>query len=197
MKSDENVSKEYLGEIIKGYCEISEQSLSELEKICRLKFALKGECLEKAGTIPRSFYFIYQGLVRSYTLSKEGKEITKIFFDKGGFPGNIVSLLQNEESIFFIQALEDTAYLELDYKQYRKLIYENIEIARFHIAYIERHWIIEKEPQDISLRSEEAYERYLKFTENYPNLINRISLGQIASYLGITQTQLSRIRKKS
>jgi len=72
-------------------------------------------------------------------------------------------------------------------------IAEHPDIATFYIKYIELHWIIEKEPLEISLRADTAKTRYDEFLRKYPNLGGRLKKHHIASYLGITPTQLSRI----
>lgn len=187
----------YFREVLEGYSAFSDETWSKVESLCSIKSVVKGEHLDVAGEKAKSFYFLNEGLVRSYIISDEGKEITKVFFDKGGLPGNIVSMLKGENNKFFIEALEDCSCIEISFDGYRELLKENFELAKFHIAYIERHWIMEAEVWDLSQRSDEAGERYEFFKKRYPQILDRITLGQIASYLGISQTQLSRIRKKS
>jgi hypothetical protein len=60
--------------------------------------------------------------------------------------------------------------------------------------YLEIHWVVEKEPQEISLRYESAKSRYLQFLHQYPTLESRLKQHEIAAYLGVIPTQLSRIR---
>ena len=58
---------------------------------------------------------------------------------------------------------------------------------------MERHWLIDKEPYEISLRNDSAKTRYDEFLKKYPQLVKRLKKHHIAAYLGITPTQLSRI----
>jgi len=102
-------------------------------------------------------------------------------------------MLSNTPNIFTITALENTTVLEYDFLEFRKLALTHIDIAAFYIAYMELHWIIEKEPLEISLRYDTANKRYDDFLKKYPNLVKRLKKHHIASYLGITPTQLSRI----
>lgn len=193
--SNEQLAQKYFKSIISSYFKLSDMSWRNILQISSLKKLSKDNALEYIGEKTNSFYFIVDGLVRSFTLTKDGKETTKIFFEKGGFPGNIVSKLNDKQNKFTIEALENITYFEINYLKYRELITNDPEIAQFHIAYIELNWIKEKEELDLSLRTEDASVRYQKFMKKHPNIYHRIPLGHIASYLGITQTQLSRIRK--
>ncbi len=65
----------------------------------------------------------------------------------------------------------------------------------YHISYMEKHWVLEREPLEVSLLGDEGRERYLKFVKRYKHMIDRIPLYHIASRIGVTATQLSRIRK--
>jgi hypothetical protein len=64
-----------------------------------------------------------------------------------------------------------------------------------HIHYLEVHWLLEKEPKEISYLQYEAKARYLKFLDVFQAILPRLPQYHIASYLGITPTQLSRIKK--
>ena len=67
---------------------------------------------------------------------------------------------------------------------------------RFQINYLETHWLLEKEPKEIGYLQFEAKDRYLTFLDDFNHIANRLPQYHIASYLGITPTQLSRIRKE-
>ncbi len=102
-------------------------------------------------------------------------------------------MLANEPSLFYIAAIEKTYTIEYDFFEFQKLFAFHPDIAMFYIRYIERHWIIEKEPLEIAFRTETGAKRYDDFLEKYPGLVKRLKKHHIASYLGITPTQLSRI----
>jgi ribosome-interacting GTPase 1 len=98
-------------------------------------------------------------------------------------------------SNFTIKALEDCILININYKKYITLINENDDLKNFYIAHLEKNWIIEKEQREIAFVMENATERYVKLLEKNPDIADRIPLLHIASHLGITPTQLSRIRK--
>jgi CRP-like cAMP-binding protein len=102
-------------------------------------------------------------------------------------------MLAGTPSAFSIVALEDTKVLSYKFAEFKKLTQQHGDIASFYIHYIERHWIIEKEPLEISFRYDTARKRYTDFLSAHPGLVRRLKKHQIASYLGITPTQLSRL----
>lgn len=108
----------------------------------------------------------------------------------------MVALLTESKSHFGIQALEDSHLLQINFKEYRQLLDDHEDLKWFHIHYLERHWIIEKEQREVALVQHSASERYLYFKAKNAALLNRIPQFHIASHLGITPTQLSRIRKQ-
>ncbi|MFV0467563.1 MAG: Crp/Fnr family transcriptional regulator, partial [Dysgonomonas sp.] len=106
-----------------------------------------------------------------------------------------VSALINEPSNFALEAIEQSTIISFDYKKFRQLIDEHIDLKNFYIAYLEKNWVIDKEKRELEIVLKEAKERYLEFINSHPNIETRIPLHYIASHLGITPTQLSRIRK--
>jgi len=155
----------------------------------------KQECLCRFGDISEDLYFVVDGLLRAYILDEEGHEYNKNFFIENTFAGSMVSLLTKEPSYFEIEALEDSMVIAIDYEKFRALLLEAEDLKLFQIYYLEQNWLIEKESREIALVQQNADERYRTFLEKYPNLENRIPQYLIASHLGITPTQLSRIRK--
>ena len=181
---------------IESYSQIQDNTWIELQKHCFCKQMGKGEILYNTGAIPTSFGYIYSGLLRAFTIDENGNEYSKIFFDQGSFPGSMASLLQSEPSQFTINTLEPSVIIEISFAGYRNLLRKNHDLALFHISYLEKNWVIAKEAREVEIVMEDATERYRKFLNDYPRLQGRIQQYHIASHLGITPTQLSRIRKK-
>jgi len=108
----------------------------------------------------------------------------------------MVALLLNEPSTFNIETLEDSQLILINHQGYRELLNDSIDLQRYHINYLEKHWLINQEMREVSLIQESATKRYQHFLAYNAKLDNRLPLFHIASHLGITPTQLSRIRKK-
>ncbi len=96
--------------------------------------------------------------------------------------------------MFTIKALEPSVVLEYNFNDFKQLTEKYSDIAAMYIRYMELHWIIEKEPLEIAFRSDTAKTRYIQFLKNYPTLEPRLKQHEVAAFLGITPTQLSRIR---
>lgn len=187
---------EYLKETIDSYHLISSKTWNELKKISEYIEINKNDSIDYINERSNSFFFVAKGLLRAFTVDEKGGEYNKIFFTEGMFPGSMISLLKNEPSQLEIQALENCALIKIDFKKYRELLLKSEDLKLFQIYYLEKNWLIKMELKDISFVQKDAHERYEDFLEAFPNLEARLPQYHIASHLGITPTQLSRIRKK-
>jgi len=201
MTSSNNESEnsfQFLLDTMNTYAPISEKTWNDLKGICRLKEIKKDEEIVSLGEKTSSIYFVVKGIFRAYVLGgEEGeREVVKNFFDEGRFPASITSMLKNEESNFCIQALEKSIVIDINFKKYRELLKKYDDFKWYHIQYLEKHWLLEREPQELSLLNDEGKQRYLNFLSQYPGVIDRVALYHVASRIGVTPTQLSRIRKE-
>lgn len=178
---------------IRTYTHLPTEARNAWADILREKKYDKGDYFLRVGQIPRSVAFVCEGLFSQYYITDQGDKVIKYFFPEGRIAGSIPATLTNSKSLFAIEAIERTTVLEYDYRKFKNLVSSYEDIAEFYIAYLEKHWVIEKEPQEISYRNDTAAVRYNKFVKKYPELTDRLKKHQIASYLGITPTQLSRI----
>ena len=178
------------------YADLTDTSWEKLKQIVHLKKMQKGDHILHEGEMPQHLYFICKGILRAYITDTKGNVYSKnIFMDKQ-FAASTVSLLQNSPSHFTIEVLEDATLLYIPYKEYRDMIDQYDDMQRFYISYIEQNWIISKEKYEVALVMQTAKERYLAFLHQYPDVEERVAKHYIASHLGITPTQLSRIRKE-
>lgn len=196
MKKCQSSCLEFLKARMNQYAAIKEETWSELKQFCTIKEITKNQNLISIGELPQSFYFVCKGLVLAYTQdeSDNAKQYNKNFFQEGSFPGPMTSLLKNERSRFTLQALENTVVIAIDHTGYRALLERKEDLKWYHIQYIEKHWMLDKEPQEISFALQNAKQRYLEFVSQHPEIVARVPQHQIAARLGITPTQLSRIR---
>jgi len=178
---------------IKTYHALSPEAEAAWHALLQEKVYPKEENFVSEGQVPRKVAFVVKGLFSQYYTSNEGDIVIKYFFPENRIAGSIVSMLSNTASMFTIAAIEPTTVLEYSFAEFRKLTERFPDIAGFYMRYMEQHWIIEKEPYEISLRHDTAKVRYDDFLKKYPGLIKRLKKHHITSYLGITPTQLSRI----
>lgn len=190
--------EKYISELklkFESYAPISNESWALIESILTFQQLEKDEVLLRNGQIAKSIHFVCKGALRAFVTDYDGNIYNKNIFLEADFAGSTVSYLLNTPSNFTLEALEETILINLNYKKYRQLIDQNIDLKNFYISYLENNWVIEKEQREVSLVMENATERYLKLLKKYPNIDQRIQKLHIASHLGITPTQLSRIRK--
>lgn len=175
---------------------LSEESLAALQAIAQVETFPKNSFLLPVGKTARKVHLLYQGAIIAYFLDHDGNTYNKNIFLEGDFVGSTVSYLTNSPSKFALEAIEDCTVISFDYQAYRKLIETHADLKDFYIAYLERNWVISKEKREIALVMESAGSRYLQLLKEHPGIDERIPLRHIASHLGITPTQLSRIRKE-
>lgn len=178
---------------IATYSKLSDESRKAWEAILIAKTYKRGENFVSEGQAPKKVAFVVKGLFSQNYISDKGEVVIKTFFPEQRFAASVGAMLSKKPSVFTIVALEDTSVLEYDFFAFKKLAETYIDIAAFYFNYMELHWIIEKEPLEIALRHDPAAKRYEDFVSKYPTLIKRLKKHHIASFLGITPTQLSRI----
>ena len=178
---------------INTYTNLSEASKRTWQKLLREESYRKGQYFIELGQVPTKVGFVIEGLFSQNYISESGDAVIKYFFPEGRFAASVGAMLAGTPSTFSVTALEDTKVLSYSFSEFRKLTEQYGDIASFYIRYMERHWIVEKEPLEISFRQDTALKRYEDFLHAYPGLVARLKKHQIASYLGITPTQLSRL----
>jgi len=179
--------------IIKKVCSLDEKSISAFTSLFNPKVLDKGENFISEGDNGDSIAFVQSGLLRSYYISPKGEEYNKHFFLEGSFLAPLTSLILKQVSPVYIGALEKTHILIANYADLEKAYDSHLELNILGRKLIEFAWI-GKERRETQLIMLDATERYKAFKEEFPGLDQRIPQYHIASYLGITPVQLSRIR---
>jgi CRP-like cAMP-binding protein len=179
---------------IEGYKVLSEESKTAWSALLKESEVKKDDYLLKNGVIPKEITFVKKGLFSYDYTNEKGDKVIKKFFPENYLVSSTSALLLQAPGIFSVQALEDCEVISYSFEKFRELTEKHNDIAAFYIKYLEQKWVVEKEFDEIALKSETAKQRYLVFKEKYPELIPRLKLHHIASYLAITPTQLSRIR---
>ena len=155
----------------------------------------KGEHLVKEGGTPHKIAFIVSGIFRAYYLTEAGDEKTIVFREKGKPLSAYSSFLRKEPAKFSIQALEKSLLLFITIKDFEVLLSQDPS-WKLNIGQYYMNLFIEKEKRERELMSDDAETRYLRFLKDYPGLDERVNHYHIASYLGISNVTLSRIRNK-
>lgn len=188
--------KAFIKSVFDRYSILDDDTFSNLLEMAQIQHLEKNEILLPIGTIARNIYILLEGVVVSNFLCKEGNEYHKNIFLKGHFLGSTVSYLTNTPSEFSLKSIEKSVVVGFNYKEYRKLINRYSDLKDFYIAYLEKNWVIDKEKREVDIILKDAGQRYRELIHEFPDLEQSVPLHYIASHLGITPTQLSRIRKK-
>ncbi|NOS94269.1 MAG: Crp/Fnr family transcriptional regulator [Cyclobacteriaceae bacterium] len=171
---------------------MSDTLTDRLAKIARLQKVKKGKFLHKPGTVCHFTYFINSGIVRIY-YKKSSKEITDNFSAEGEWITSVYSFMTNVPDRCYIQALEDSELIAIDLQQLEQCFMDFPEMERFGRMLISKYFL-EQSERIISFRFHSASEKYQYFLRVGKNKIQRVPLGMLASFLGITQETLSRVR---
>jgi CRP-like cAMP-binding protein len=154
----------------------------------------KDEYFSEAGKISRQVGFVIEGVTRVCYYNNKGEEITKYFIDENNLVVDIESFNNEICSSAYVQAATDCKLICFNKRDWQELLNTIIGWDAIVNRIIAKA-LIQKVERRSPLFTEDATERYLKFLDIYPNVVNRVPLSYIASYLGITQSSLSRIRK--
>lgn len=181
-------------EIVQKIRVIPEESYKSLEGITSLVSLPKGHILFEAGRINNNIYLIGSGISRAY-VNLEATEVTFGFFGEGTVLLSIQSYVESTAGYESIELLEDCMLFQFKKKDLEELYSKDIHLANWGRKLADQSFL-DTERQLISRQFKSSVERYEDFVRDFPQLMNRIKLKHIASYLGMTQVTLSRIRAK-
>lgn len=148
--------------------------------------------LLKADAVEKKIYFIKKGIVRAYAYQNDN-EITFWFGKEGETIISMKSYVMNQPGYENVELLEACELYELQTTHLQELFNQDIHIANWGRKFAEKE-LIKTEERLIARQFSTAAERYSELLKNHSDLLQRIPLGYISSYLGITQVSLSRIR---
>ncbi len=174
--------------------QLSKEAEEDLISRIKTKSFKKGQVINKEGQICNNLFFIDKGLVKHYYHHKERVFILR-FFSESNFFTVLDSFVNQTPSQFYTIALEDTETSAIDYSDFEELCSKHHSFETFSrkiftmVAVVNLKRIKEMFDAD-------ATELYEEFINENNHLLQRISLGDVASYLGMSQVTLSRIRAK-
>ncbi|WP_427160906.1 Crp/Fnr family transcriptional regulator [Aliinostoc sp. HNIBRCY26] len=183
-----------LSSVLQTLVEMPADELAKLNSVFQEITLNTGEFLVRTGEIPSRIAFVVSGLLRLYYVNSAGSEFTKSFCPENHFVTAYGALILQQPANFFIEAIEDSLLLVIDYSQYLQLCAGNSCWQEINHKLIEALFL-KKEKREAELLLDDATTRYKTFLQEYPNLDQRVKQYHIASYLGISPVSLSRIRK--
>jgi len=154
----------------------------------------KGESFIEAGKLSRKIAFVKEGVFRSLYYNKQGDDFTRYFIYEGRFIGDFHGFADQLASHEYIEAITDGVLLAIDLEHFKKL---EEKIAVWPVLFARLHAFVAHNKLKVAsiMLNLDAKERYIHFLNHYPGLANRVPQSMLASYLGITPSSLSRIRR--
>lgn len=155
----------------------------------------KGDFFVQQGKTCRQIAFINSGTLRTFYINDEAEEITSCFCTKNSLTTSYKSFILQEPSLLSIQALEDTELLVIDYDRLQKLYSTSMAWQNIGRQVAEREYFVMEQYASV-LNNESAKEKYLRLLNEQPDVLQKASVENIATYLGVTRRTLSRIRQE-
>ncbi|WP_426668004.1 Crp/Fnr family transcriptional regulator [Mucilaginibacter sp. McL0603] len=171
---------------------LSADESSKIDAAFKREFHHRGATLADPGNRSQKVHFIEKGMLRTF-YNKDGKDITHFFFDENSFTMSLESIYFNKTDPYGREVLEETTLRTMHFIEFNALLNDIGAFKNFFfMVAVETIKIFSDKL--FSLQFQTAEQRYKSMIDNYPNILLRVPLGDVASYLGITQQTLSVIR---
>ena len=178
---------------IKTSLHLSSKAEEFLYSISKEKTLPKGEVLIRQGQIVKKIFFVTSGCLRSYCVDKNGKEHTLLFAIKDWWISDYIAIHTDELATLTVECLTDSKVIEFNAKELDGIHSLFPEFEPYQRNNLERH-VVSLHRRIMNQLQLSAAERYDLFLKQYPEIEQNTRNFHIASYLGITQQSLSRIR---
>lgn len=155
----------------------------------------KGDLIIQIGKVSDDYMFIEEGLMRSYLFDLDGNEVTTDFYVEQSFAFEITSFFNRTPSETNMEAITDCKGYKINFQQLNLAFHSKSSFRELGRAILVREFIASKK-RNYSMINQSAEQRYQNLISNKPQILKQAPLKQIASYLGITDSTLSRIRAK-
>lgn len=187
-------AQHFLNNIFKAKDFSTEELDTIITKFKQVHYSKNDYLLHESKT-ENHYWFIESGFVRSYVMDTMGNDITTNFYAVGDIVIDWTSFFLRHPTRENIQALTNCVCWQLDFDTFQQL-FHSIQSFREQgrTTLVESYFSLKK--QSVSMIADQAKERYARLVQEKPHIIQNISLKHIATYLGITDTSLSRIRKE-
>lgn len=181
-------------EYLSGFHNFTNQEIQTIESVLVTKSYKANEYFFEAGNYANEIGFVENGVFRIFFYDKEGNEIVRHFVYENQFIVDLYAFTNKVIGSIYIQAITSCKITILNQKALNELT-NNIPNWGTTFQNITQKNLLDKIENQTQLMSKDATTKYLDFLKTHPTLANRIPLGHLASYLGIKQPSLSRIRK--
>ena len=180
---------------IARHIQLTDQEFAHFTTFLSARKLRKRQYLTQQGDVCRYTYFVNQGCLRMFEIDGSGKEHNIQFAVEDWWTGDLDSFLTETPSQLNVECLEHCEMLLIEKKDLEQVYHDIPQFERFFRLIIQNAYVASQR-RLLSVMSKNALDRYLEFSEKYPQILQRVPNHHIASYLGITPESLSRLRKE-
>ena len=178
---------------IKSSLDLTSEAEEFLYSISKEKTISKGEVLIRQGQVVKKTYFVTDGCLRSFCTDKSGKEHTLQFAIKDWWISDFIAIYNNELATLTVECIKESKVIEFNASKLNNIYAQFPKFEAFQRKNLEQH-VVSLHKRILNQLQLTARERYDLFVEQYKDIEQYTPNYHIASYLGITQQSLSRIR---
>ncbi|AZA89922.1 fumarate/nitrate reduction transcriptional regulator [Chryseobacterium nakagawai] len=172
-----------------------QEELDEIFQAHEKKFFQKGDFILEEGKMANEYYILDSGLARSFVNDFNGNEVTTHFFVENEVIIEVLSMFQRIPTQENIVCITDCECWKMGYDTFEELFHKIPNLREWGRAWMSKE-LFDYKQRSVEMFTLSATKRYLNLMEQKPKVVQFAPLKQIASYLGITDTSLSRIRKE-
>ena len=190
-----NIDKKILANFVKSTLPIADNIVSSITERFEQRFLNKNDFLLKEGKISDDYTFLEAGYIRAFTYDTEGNEVTTNIYSNNSIVFEPASFIKRKPTTENFQTLTDCTTWTLKYDTFQMLFHSIPQFREFAREVLVNVFITFKE-RTLAMINLTAEQRYINLLKTRPDIFQNVSLKYLASYLGITDTSLSRIRKE-
>ncbi|CAG8999304.1 MAG: hypothetical protein CENE_01278 [Candidatus Celerinatantimonas neptuna] len=193
---DINTTKQHLAKFLRSHPSLGAELIAQLLTMFRFQKMDKGTQLVRSGSLWQQAFYITEGLMRFYYTTEQGKEFNKGFYCEDDFVWPKAPIARTEPSLFTIECLTPCAFWQIPFSSFQAKLAEEKVWDSFALPYLE-HFADEKFIREYEFLIHDAQTKYTSLQDSLGDLIERIPDYHLASYLGITNVALSRVKKRA
>ncbi len=182
-------------EYISKYVELTDEEISRLTSYFKITKVRKRQFIVQPGFVCKSKSYVLKGAFRGYLVDNDGKEHTLVFAIEDWWISDYSSLIYQEPATLFVEALEDSILIQIDYEDEQTFLREIPKLEKFERIITQRSLAFHQK-RLLSNFTKTAEERYNEFMSKYSEIAKRVPQYALASYLGFSNEYLSKIRNR-
>jgi CRP-like cAMP-binding protein len=180
---------------VSRYVELTPEETAHFTSFLKMTKVKKRQFIVQPGFVCKNKSYVLKGAFRGYLVDPEGKEHTLAFAIEDWWISDYSSLIYQEPATLFVEALEDSILIQLDYDDQQTMLREIPKLEKFERIITQRSLAFHQK-RLLSNLTKTAEERYDEFMQNYAAIAQRVPQYALASYLGFSTEYLSKIRNR-